>query len=99
MSEDEFESARGEIAKRIVEVGGRPGLHERRFGAELTFDQLQSVESGRIPAGVADRSGGEQSDSKFRGGGLRSARRGAGSEQAYLKNRKNDEQKSPLPTS
>src|SRR5260370_40768395 len=73
MSEDEVESARSEIAKSVLEVGGGFRLHQCCLGAELTFDELQSVERGRIPARVTHRSGCQQGDSKS--GRRRSGRR------------------------
>jgi hypothetical protein len=57
MGEYEVEASVRKISKTIFKIGWGSGLNHRGLSAEPIFNQLEAVERGSIPAGVADRPG------------------------------------------
>src|SRR5271168_4844015 len=64
MRKDEIETARSEIAKGVLEVCRRLGLHQRRVSPEVVLDKYQSFVRSRIPARVTDRTWRKQRNPK-----------------------------------
>src|SRR6185437_4960573 len=78
--ENQVESPRSKVTKSVFKVRGRPRLHQRGFSAEFVFYKLQAIECRRIPAGIADRSRRQESNTKSCRAGRAFARRCAATE-------------------
>jgi hypothetical protein len=60
--EDDIETARSEVAQRILEIRGRLGLHRCGLDNQIFLDLLKTLECRRVPARIAQRARRERRD-------------------------------------